>query len=73
LGAPLIAAAEREARALDATRLTLRVRKNLPGNRAYFERLGFAVIGEGADPGRPPYDAMELRLSQKHVGFAVME
>lgn len=73
VGRALIAAAEREARALAATRLTLRVRKNLPGNRAYFERLGFAVIGEGTDPGRPPYDAMELQLSQKHVGFAVME
>ena len=48
-------------------RLTLRVRDTLPGNRAYFERFGFAVTGEGADPGRPPYNAMELRLSQKHV------
>jgi ribosomal protein S18 acetylase RimI-like enzyme len=67
VGRALIAAAESEARASGVIRLTLRVRKNLPGNRAYFERFGFAVIGEGADPGRPPYDAMELRLSQKHV------
>ncbi len=67
VGRALIAAAESEARASGAMRLTLRVRKNLPGNRAYFERFGFTVTGEGADPGRPPYDAMELRLSQKHV------
>ncbi|MGC1694614.1 MAG: GNAT family N-acetyltransferase [Pseudolabrys sp.] len=67
VGRALIAVAESEARASGVMRLTLRVRKNLPGNRAYFERFGFAVTGDGADPGRPPYDAMELRLSQKHV------
>jgi predicted N-acetyltransferase YhbS len=67
VGRALIAAAESEARASGVMRLTLRVRQNLPGNRAYFERLGFAVTGEGVDPGRPPYYAMELRLSQKHV------
>jgi GNAT superfamily N-acetyltransferase len=67
VGRALMAAAEAEARRIGAARLTLRVRKNLPGNRVYFERFGFAVIGEGADPGRPPYDAMELSLSQKHV------
>jgi predicted N-acetyltransferase YhbS len=62
VGRALIAAAESEARASGVMRLTLRVRKNLPGNRAYFERLGFIVTGEGADPGRPPYDAMERLL-----------
>ena len=67
VGRALMAAAEAEARRIGATRLTLRVRQNLPGNRVYFEHFGFAVTGEGADPGRPPYDAMELPLSQKHV------
>ena len=64
VGRALVAAAGDEARAAGARRLTLRVRVNLPGNRAYFERLGFAVTGQGQDPGRPPYDAMEriLRL-----------
>jgi GNAT superfamily N-acetyltransferase len=67
VGRALMQAAEAEARRIGVARLTLRVRKNLPGNRVYFERFGFAVTGEGQDPGRPPYDAMALPLSQKHV------
>jgi GNAT superfamily N-acetyltransferase len=67
VGRALLAAAEAEARRIGAARLTLRVRKSLPGNRVYFESFGFAVTGEGADPGRPPYDTMELPLSQKSV------
>jgi predicted N-acetyltransferase YhbS len=59
IGHALVDAAADEARAVGMQRLTLRVRINLPGNRAYFERLGFAVTGQGQDPGRPPYDAME--------------
>ncbi len=62
VGRALMAAVEAEARRIGAARLTLRVRKNLPGNRVYFERFGFAVTGEGQDPGRPPYDAMERAL-----------
>ncbi|MEJ2626055.1 MAG: GNAT family N-acetyltransferase [Pseudolabrys sp.] len=54
----LVEASAAEARAAGLARLTLRVRQNLPANRAYFARLGFAVTGEGQDPGRPPYDAM---------------
>jgi GNAT superfamily N-acetyltransferase len=67
VGRALMAAAEAEARQIGATRLALRVRKNLPGNRVYFERFGFTVTGAGQDPARPPYDALELPLSQKHV------
>ncbi len=59
VGRALLAAAEAEARSLALRRLTLRVRVNLPANRAYFKRAGFAVTGQGQDPGRPPYQAME--------------
>jgi GNAT superfamily N-acetyltransferase len=61
IGRALLMAAETEARALGAQKLTLRVRVNVPENRAYFERAGFTVIGQGQDPGRPPYEAMERR------------
>ena len=63
IGRALLKAAEAEARILGATKLTLRVRVNLPENRAYFERAGFAVTGQGQDPGRPLYDAMERPLA----------
>ncbi|MBV9956081.1 MAG: GNAT family N-acetyltransferase [Pseudolabrys sp.] len=62
VGRALMAAAEQEARAMHLPKLLIRVRKNLPGNLAYFSKLGFAVTGEGADPGRPPYDVMERAL-----------
>lgn len=62
VGRALVDAAAGEALAVDMRRLTLRVRINLPGNRAYFERLGFTVTGQGQDPGRQPYDAMERAL-----------
>lgn len=54
---------EAEARRLGARKLTLRVRLSLPANRAYFERAGFAVTGQGQDPGRPPYETMERPLA----------
>lgn len=63
IGRALLAAAEVEARRSGAFKLTLRVRVNLPENRAYFERAGFRVIGQGQDPGRPRYDAMERPLA----------
>lgn len=59
----LMAAAEAQARATGAKRLTLRVRTTLPQNRRYFERLGFIAIGQGQEPGRTPYVKMEQRLS----------
>ena len=59
IGRALLKAAESEARRLGVGRLTLRVRVNLPDNRVYFERAGFRVTGQGQDPGRPPYEAME--------------
>lgn len=63
IGRALLTASEAEARALGALKLTLRVRVNLPENRAYFERAGFRVTGQGQDPGRPPYQAMERPLA----------
>ena len=62
IGQALMAAAEAEARALGLTRLSLRVRVNLPGNRRYFESLGFSVTGQGQDSGRPPYEVMARQI-----------
>lgn len=62
VGRALMHAAEQEARRLGLRKLTLRVRQNLAGNLSYFRGFGFAVIGEGADPGRPAYFAMERVL-----------
>jgi len=62
IGSALLAAAEDHGRQGGATRLTLRVRQNLPGNRAYFEGHGFVVTGEGQDAGHPPYQVMERLL-----------
>jgi hypothetical protein len=60
----LLIAVAAEARDAGCARLTLRVRINLPDNRAFFERGGFAVTGQGQDPGRSPYYTMERRLTQ---------
>jgi ribosomal protein S18 acetylase RimI-like enzyme len=59
VGAALMRAAEREARARGLPKLLLRVRKTLPGNRAYFAKFGFVVTGEGQEDGRTPFDVME--------------
>ena len=63
IGRALLKAAEAEARSLGVQKLTLRVRLNLPDNRAYFECAGFRVTGQGQDPGRPPYEAMERPIA----------
>lgn len=62
VGAALMRAAEVEARAAGLPKLLLRVRKTLPGNRVYFARFGFAVVGEGQEGGRTPFDVMERPL-----------
>ncbi len=62
IGRALLRAADAEARALGLPRLLLRVRKTLPGNRAYFGKFGFVVIGEGQEEGRTPFDVMEKML-----------
>lgn len=62
VGRALLTVAEGEARSRGLRKLTLRVRVNLPANRAYFERAGFTVTGRGQDPGRSPYETMERPL-----------
>jgi ribosomal protein S18 acetylase RimI-like enzyme len=62
IGRALMAAAESEARAGGARRLTLRVRVTLPDNLAYFRKLAFVVTGEGQEDGRTPFFTMERRL-----------
>ena len=55
-------AAESEARSAGLPRLILRVRTSLSGNKAYFEGQGFAVTGQGQDPGRALYAVMERTI-----------
>jgi GNAT superfamily N-acetyltransferase len=62
VGAALMRAAEAQAREAGLPKLLLRVRKTLPGNRAYFAKFGFAVVGEGQEGGRTPFDVMERAL-----------
>jgi len=62
IGTALMRAAEAEARAAGLPKLLLRVRKTLPGNLAYFSKFGFAVVGEGQEGGRTPFDVMERTL-----------
>jgi ribosomal protein S18 acetylase RimI-like enzyme len=67
VGRALMQAAEEEARRVGARRLTLRVRKTLPANLGYFRALGFAVTGEGREPGRTPYDTMAHTLDESRA------
>jgi predicted N-acetyltransferase YhbS len=62
IGRALLAAAEIEARGLGLPTLMIHVRKTLPGNLAYFSKLGFVVVGEGQEGGRTPFDVMEKPL-----------
>ena len=62
IGRALMRSAEEEAGRMGLPKLSLRVRKTLPGNLAYFRKLGFVVTGEGQEEGRTPFDVMEKRL-----------
>jgi predicted N-acetyltransferase YhbS len=62
VGRALLRAAEDEARRRRLPKLSLRVRKTLPGNRVYFARFGFVGVGEGQEDGRTPFDVMEKVL-----------
>jgi predicted N-acetyltransferase YhbS len=62
VGRAMLRAAEGEARAMGLPKLSLRVRKTLPGNLDYFARFGFVVVGEGQEGGRTPFDVMEKVL-----------
>jgi predicted N-acetyltransferase YhbS len=62
VGRALLHAAQDEARRMGLPKLSLRVRKTLPGNLDYFARFGFVVVGEGQEDGRTPFDVMEKVL-----------
>ena len=62
VGRAMLRAAEDEARRMGLPKLSLRVRKTLPGNLSYFARFGFVVVGEGQEDGRTPFDVMEKVL-----------
>ena len=62
VGRAMLHAAEDEARRMGLPKLSLRVRKTLPGNLRYFARFGFVVVGEGQEDGRTPFDVMEKVL-----------
>jgi ribosomal protein S18 acetylase RimI-like enzyme len=62
VGRAMLRAAEDEARRMSLPKLSLRVRKTLPGNLDYFARFGFVVVGEGQEDGRTPFDVMEKAL-----------
>ena len=62
IGRAMLRAAEEEARRLGLSKLSLRVRKTLPGNLAYFVKFGFVVVGDGQEDGRTPFDVMEKAL-----------
>lgn len=51
VGRALVAYVEAEAQRRRLPRVTLGVRIQLPGNRAYYEALGYQVVATGAHPG----------------------
>ena len=65
----LIAWVERQALSLGYTRVRLGVRVALPGNRAYFERLGYRVLNYGTHAGyaEPTYVNLEKEVTQESV------
>jgi ribosomal protein S18 acetylase RimI-like enzyme len=64
IGRALMEWSETDARRRAAAEVTLGVRIALPGNRAFFERLGYEVVAEQAHPGydHPTSFAMRKRL-----------
>ncbi len=65
----LIAWVERQARSHGYTRVRLGVRVALPGNRAYFERLGYRVLNYGTHAGytEPTFVDLEKDVSQESI------
>ena len=65
IAARLMAALEEAARGAGARALVLNVRIALPGNRAFFEGMGFEAIGEGRHPGfhQPTFTVMRKEIS----------
>ena len=65
LGRALMAWAEEEARRRDCPAVALGVRIALPGNLAFYRRLGYEVVGERRHDGyeRPTWLALRKRVS----------
>jgi ribosomal protein S18 acetylase RimI-like enzyme len=65
IGRALMSAVEARAREMGFLRVTLGVRDQLPGNRAFYESLGYRVDGEGSHDG---YDRVTWFTMSKAVG-----
>jgi GNAT superfamily N-acetyltransferase len=62
VGAALMSWAREEAGRHGYRELTVRVRLQLPGNRAFYERLGYRVVAEHPHPLDPRGRSYEMRL-----------
>ena len=60
----LMLAAEAEAHRFGVREAQLTMREALPGNRALFEKLGYAVISVEPHPRNPAQNTLRLRKSQ---------
>jgi len=63
IGRRLVEAVENRARDLQLPKITLGVRMQLPGNRAFFERLGYQVIAYHSHDGHTELTFMTLEKS----------
>jgi predicted N-acetyltransferase YhbS len=61
----MVEAIEKRAQELNLSKVTLAVRMQLPGNRAFFESLGFRVVATGShdDYGEPTFMTLEKTLT----------
>jgi tRNA threonylcarbamoyladenosine biosynthesis protein TsaE len=62
IGTALMDWARDEARRRGYGEIRVGVRAQLPGNRAFYERLGYRVVGEHPHPGAPDAVWFEMRL-----------
>ena len=62
IGTVLMAWAEAHARSLGLHEVTLGVRKQLPGNRAFYARRGYTIVARHRHPGRSDVTWYEMRL-----------
>lgn len=62
IGTALMAWAHEHARSLGLREVRLGVRKQLPGNRAFYTRLGYTVVARHRHPGRSEVTWYEMRL-----------
>lgn len=62
IGTALMAWAQEHARALGIGEVRLGVRKQLPGNRAFYTRLGYTLVARHRHPGHGGVTWYEMRL-----------